>query len=769
MCSSDLYVYVVTDANPRDLGNQDPEDAAGDNTFSRVHYARAVFETPGLINNTQRGDTAIVYRESDLVISNLTVDPVTTQSGGSMSATFTVTNQGTRDTREARWYDRVFLSQDAALDSTDFEIGEFEHLGALPVGASYDRTLNFTLPEGISGEWHIIVYTDADVDGATFTGAEPSLDRGGNLRVGNDLVSEYRGEGNNLSVQPITIDLRPAADLRVSRVTIPERVLAGQTFSLSYRVTNQGEGATPPLQTTWHDRVYLSADEFLDLNADRYLTEISHTGALAAGAGYDVTLDNLQLPPGLSGSFYVFVITDPVVGNAPNGEVFEAGRERNNARPSDQPLLIELPPPADLVVDSIVMPGTGTVNGTIDLSWSVTNQGVNPAQGSWYDSVYLSADGNWDLEDRFLGRVLHGGGLAAGASYTGELKNVLLPPSLAGQYRIIVRTDIFNQVYESADEGNNLRSSPDTIAIEVPSLTLGVALETALVTTQSRLYRIDVPAGETLRLTLDSTESAAANEVFVRYNALPDGSNYDAAFDAPLAADQTVLLPTTQAGTYYVLVRQFSGPDQPQVTLKAETLPFQVDDVKVDQGGDGRWVTVTVTGARFSAEALLKLVRPGIEEIEPARYQVVDATTIIATFDLRNRQLGLYDVAVLNPDGAQATLPYRFLVERALPVDVTIGLGGPRVVPAGETGLYGISLQSLTNVDTPYVYFEFGAPEMGENARVYGLPYVTYSSNVGGNPDGARTDVPWSSLDSEVNTVGFMLDRKSTRLNSSHT
>ena len=81
----------------------------------------------------------------------------------------------------------------------------------------------------------------------------------------------------------------------------------------------------------------------------------------------------------------------------------------------------------------------------------------------------------------------------------------------------------------------------------------------------------------------------------------------------------------------------------------------------------------------------------------------------------------------------------------------------PRVVPAGETGLYGISLQSLTNVDTPYVYFEFGAPEMGENARVYGLPYVTYSSNVGGNPDGARTDVPWSSLDSEVNTVGFML------------
>jgi hypothetical protein len=97
-------------------------------------------------------------------------------------------------------------------------------------------------------------------------------------------------------------------------------------------------------------------------------------------------------------------------------------------------------------------------------------------------------------------------------------------------------------------------------------------------------------------------------------------------------------------------------------------------------------VTVEVRGARFSDEALLKLVRPGIEEIEPVRYEVIDATRIIATFDLRGREKGLYDVSVINPDGAEATLPYRFLVERALPIDVTIGLGGPRVVPAGQTG-----------------------------------------------------------------------------------
>ncbi len=193
------------------------------------------------------------------------------------------------------------------------------------------------------------------------------------------------------------------------------------------------------------------------------------------------------------------------------------------------------------------------------------------------------------------------------------------------------------------------------------------------------------------------------------------------------------------------------------VTLTAETLPFQLTDVTPDQGGDSRWVTMTITGARFKPDALVKLVRPGLEEIEPVRYEVIDATRIIATFDFRGVDRALYDVKVINPDGAQAILPYRYLVERALPPDVTVGLGGPRVLPAGQSGLYGISLQSLTNVDTPYVYFQFGAPEIGDNARVYGLPFLTFNSNVRGTPDGVRADVPWASLDSETNTDGYML------------
>ena len=45
----------------------------------------------------------------------------------------------------------------------------------------------------------------------------------------------------------------------------------GQFLDYSYTVTNTGAGATPPGQTFWDDRIYLSADPFLDLNADRYI------------------------------------------------------------------------------------------------------------------------------------------------------------------------------------------------------------------------------------------------------------------------------------------------------------------------------------------------------------------------------------------------------------------------------------------------------------------------------------------------------------------
>jgi hypothetical protein len=196
------------------------------------------------------------------------------------------------------------------------------------------------------------------------------------------------------------------------------------------------------------------------------------------------------------------------------------------------------------------------------------------------------------------------------------------------------------------------------------------------------------------------------------------------------------------------------GPDT-SVTLLAELLPFAITDVRLDQGGDSRFVTMTIYGAQFDPSAIVKLVQPGFAEFEPASYQVLDGTRIMATFDFRDAPHGLYDVKVINPNGATAIVPYRYLIERALEPEARVGLGGPRSLAVGDTGLYSVSLENLTNVDLPYVFFQFGLPELGQNGVVFNLPRVVFASNLRGEP--AVAGVPWASLASEVNLGGELL------------
>src|SRR5262249_6489818 len=202
-------------------------------------------------------------------------------------------------------------------------------------------------------------------------------------------------------------------------------------------------------------------------------------------------------------------------------------------------------------------------------------------------------------------------------SYTLTL-NTILPPVTPGQYRVIVRTDIFNQVYEGPDgEKNNTTASADTLQVTVTPLTLGVPYATTLSSGQSRLLQVTVPLDVTLRVTLSSDAAKSANELFLRYNDAPTSATFDAAYQGGLAPSQTAVIPSTQPGVYYILLRGFSEPaaDTP-VSVLAELVPLAITNVHTDQGGDAAFVTFTVEGARFAKNAILKLVRPGFAEFE---------------------------------------------------------------------------------------------------------------------------------------------------------
>src|SRR3546814_5328161 len=91
-----------------------------------------------------------------------------------------------------------------------------------------------------------------------------------------------------------------------------------------------------------------------------------------------------------------------------------------------------------------------------------------------------------------------------------------------------------------------------------------------------------------------------------------------------------------------------------------------ITDIQTDRGGDSRHVTTTIKGAQFHPDAIVKVSRPNIAEYEPVAWEVVDASTIIATFDFTDAPHGLYDIKVINPDGSESVEPYRFLIERGI-------------------------------------------------------------------------------------------------------
>ncbi|MDB9447212.1 Calx-beta domain-containing protein, partial [Anabaena sp. CS-542/02] len=122
-------------------------------------------------------------------------------------------------------------------------------------------------------------------------------------------------------------------------------------------------------------------------------------------------------------------------------------------------LLSDLP---DLIVSDITPTVTEVSWGeTIDISWTVTNQGTGNTTSYWYDNIYFSVDENFDPnEDTSVGEWwdYYGDNLVAGSSYTNST-TITLPSSpiegVNSGYLLVV-SDIYNNYQLETDENNNV-------------------------------------------------------------------------------------------------------------------------------------------------------------------------------------------------------------------------------------------------------------------------------------------------------------------------
>jgi large repetitive protein len=180
-------------------------------------------------------------------------------------------------------------------------IGKIRQVQALAAGASLARAITYATPVSLSGDFTILVTVDS----------------------GDELAEATPTKTDNTASAPIAKSLAPHADLAVSGVTAPAttiadpaKVLVGWTFA------NVGNGAG--VIGDWTDRVILSMSGQLGTGDNIVLGSHAHSGGLAAGRSYTQS-QTISLPPGFSGSYTLFVVTNA------EGIVFENGTVANNA------------------------------------------------------------------------------------------------------------------------------------------------------------------------------------------------------------------------------------------------------------------------------------------------------------------------------------------------------------------------------------------------------------------------------------------------------
>ena len=688
---------------------------------------------------------------------------------------------GTRATAAGSWNDNVFISRDASLSGYDLQLHSQRHVGDLQPGESYAASAIVRIPDDISGLYRLILYTDSEfgvswLHGVGATLPYPRESGADRIQAGADRVAEFVGEANNTAIVSIDVTAVNRPNLKVTGLATDSRVTVGEDFSVQYAIQNSG-GDVADRQTPWTDRVYLSRDTFLDPASDHYLGEIVHSVPLAAGGTLNVDRQ-YAVPRGLTGTYYVLVQTDPVLGPLrPFGVVNETNDDDNTAA-SATPLLIQRPPPSDLqVIDVNLDTNRALVGGQASVSWTVENRGDAAATGRWLDAAYLSLDNTWDLGDAMLGSTAPADirTLAPGETYSSSL-TFTVPARLPGEYRILVRTDLFDDVNEGEDNRNNVAVSASQLTVDVREIRLNVVREDTLPVGGERLYRIGTTPGDTVRIDLTSLDGGGAHELYVRHEALPSAAVHDFGFKGFLKPDQSVIIPQTQGGTYYLLARggirsDDTGGGSHPIELLAQSLPFGITDVSPDRGGAGRYVTVEVEGARFAEDATVRLIRPKLAELAPVSIQRIDATRIIAVFDLRGAPLGLYDVAVINPDGSVAIDPYRFQLENADDFFVDVGVGGKSQIDIGEQAVYGVSARNLANIDTPYTQLEISVPRIKnpDQSIIPGEAIVVHTA-LTGSPSFADFDFslhdPLLNRDGVYTSTGLILDLPTERVAS---
>ncbi|MGA2033680.1 MAG: CARDB domain-containing protein, partial [Thermoguttaceae bacterium] len=372
-----------------------------------------------------------------LQASNVAVGKNSLGLGQSTTVSFQVSNVGS-ETAQTSWSDVVYLSSKSTFDNTADWLTSLSSKSPLAGGgAYYTQSTSITIPSWLTtfGTYYLFCVAN---EGQTQ----------GELNYGGDVSAPI----------PITVG---APELQMSVVTSPASAKLNDTVSVSWTVSNISSQFAVNA-SYWYDDVYLSNTATLNTStAHRLLNQyVWGKSPLAAGGSYNETA-NISFPNGSTGPMYLIFVADA------NDYVVQTTRAND---------IVALPitltaPNVDLQLTSASATPTVNVNSYIGVSWSVTNAGTDPANGSWTDEVYLSSKSTFDSTAQAYAGYGEPWGMAslpAGAGYQMNWPSVIWIPSTftPGTYYVFVVVD--NGNYQSVTK------PADGISAALPVIVTGL-------------------------------------------------------------------------------------------------------------------------------------------------------------------------------------------------------------------------------------------------------------------------------------------------------
>jgi subtilase family serine protease len=406
-------------------------------------------------------------------------------------------------------------------------------------------------PDGIAGNADDVSVTGGKVsyrenDNTALMTFDSPLPSGAYRAVLDSTISDL--VGNRLAAEfAWTFRLVGMPDLTPTALTVPEKLVAGQPFETSWTIANQG---TDKLQGSWIDSIYLSTDNALD-SSDTLLVDVSKSETLAIGANYKTTQE-ITLSNARPDNYFLIIRTD-------KDDKVEEGDEKNNTRALAITLLAPDTAP-DLTPTSLTASGTFAPGQSVEVSWTIKNQGDDEAVAPWTDSIYLSADTVLDSTDTLLADVVMSETLEFGASYN-KTQTVTLPNIPAGNHYLIIQTDKGGQVYETSETNNTRSFAITTVAPDLTPTALSASgspeteqpLEVSWTVKNQGGFQAQAPWTDSIYLStdnvLDSADTLLAD--VSKLEAVAAGGSY--------SKTQTATLPRVSGGNYYLIIQTDRG------------------------------------------------------------------------------------------------------------------------------------------------------------------------------------------------------------------